>query len=144
MVPSRAAKSRFVQKISEVIRACRRVSALRRPFSLFVALTVMEQFFPVALIATLATGLGLTISPSWLFSGLLISLIVARLPISIDGIGVFDVVFATLMTLGGVPPAASVAMAFAGRILQVVACAPWAIRLLWSRQPLPATSTKVS
>jgi uncharacterized membrane protein YbhN (UPF0104 family) len=99
----------------------------------FFILTLAEQLLPVALTIVLARGLNLQISPGWLFAALMLSLIAARLPISIDGIGVFDALFASLMALAGVPAAASVAITFASRILQAIACLPWALAALCLR-----------
>jgi uncharacterized membrane protein YbhN (UPF0104 family) len=71
----------------------------------------------------------------------MLSLIAARAPISIDGIGVFDALFASLMALGGVPAAASVAITFMSRILQAIACAPWAVAALWTRRQRGSLAT---
>lgn len=132
-LPPRLRENHIVHKVFGVLDACRELGAERSTLVRFFVLTLAEQLMPVALTIALARGLDLQVSPGWLFAGLMLSLIAARLPISIDGIGVFDALFASLMALAGVPAAASVAITFASRILQAIACAPWALAALWLR-----------
>ncbi len=136
LLPERVQKIGLVKKLLSVLDACRELGAERSTLLAFFCMTLAEQFLPVASIIVLARGLDLDVAPGWIFSGVMSSLIVARLPISIDGIGVFDSLFATLMALGGMPPDASVAIAFAGRILQMLACAPWALTFFFMRRSL--------
>jgi glycosyltransferase involved in cell wall biosynthesis/uncharacterized membrane protein YbhN (UPF0104 family) len=133
-MPARIRGLSIVRKLLSVLDACRELGAARSTLLTFFVLTLFEQFLPVASVIVLAKGLGIEVASGWVFSGVMSSLIVARLPISIDGIGVYDGLFATLMTLGGVPAEASVAIAFAGRILQMAACAPWALAFLSVRR----------
>jgi uncharacterized protein (TIRG00374 family) len=133
-LPHRIREHRITHKIFGVLDACRELGAERSTLARFFVLTLAEQLLPVALTIALARGLNLQVSPGWLFSALMLSLIAARAPISIDGIGVFDALFASLMALAGVPAAASVAITFVSRILQAIACTPWAIAALWSRK----------
>lgn len=132
-LPARVREHRIVHKIFGVLDACRELGAERSTLLQFFILTLAEQLLPVILTIALARGLELEVSPGWLASALMLSLIAARAPISIDGIGVFDTLFASLMALGGVPAAASVAITFMSRILQAIACAPWAVAALWTR-----------
>lgn len=132
-LPMRLRENRTVHKVFGVLDACRELGAERATLVRFFILTLAEQLLPVALTIVLARGLNLQISPGWLFAALMLSLIAARLPISIDGIGVFDALFASLMALAGVPAAASVAITFASRILQAIACLPWALAALCLR-----------
>jgi glycosyltransferase 2 family protein len=132
-LPMRLREHRVVHKVFGVLDACRELGAERSTLLRFFVLTLAEQLLPVALTISLARGLDLQVSPGWLFSGLMLSLIAARAPISIDGIGVFDALFASLMALAGVPAAASIAITFVSRILQAISCAPWALAALWLR-----------
>jgi hypothetical protein len=47
------------------------------------------------------------------------------LPISIDGIGVYEGIFIGIMTLGGVRAEDSLAISLAMRVLQIVVWFPW-------------------
>jgi uncharacterized membrane protein YbhN (UPF0104 family) len=142
LLPERIQKVSIVRKLLSVLDACRELGAERSTLAMFFLLTLVEQFLPVAAIIVLARGLGLEVAPGWIFSGVLSSLIVARLPISIDGLGVYDSLFATLMALGGVPADASVAITFTARILQMLACAPWALVFLTVRQTFQTSSVQ--
>ena len=133
-LPPKVREHRIAHKIFGVLDACRELGAERSTLMRFFVLTLAEQLLPVMLTIALARGLNLQVSPGWLFSGLMLSLIAARAPISIDGIGVFDALFASLMALAGVPAAASVAITFVSRILQAIACTPWAIVALLTRR----------
>jgi glycosyltransferase 2 family protein len=133
-LPQKVREHRIAHKVFGVLDACRELGAERSTLLRFFVLTLAEQLLPVILTIVLARGLNLQISPGWLFSGLMLSLIAARAPISIDGLGVFDALFASLMALAGVPTAASVAITFVSRILQAIACAPWAVVALWLRR----------
>ena len=64
-------------------------------------------------------------------AALAVALVIARLPIALDGIGMFEGAFALLLAWTGVPPAATVALAVCSRLLLLLACAPPAIVLLW-------------
>jgi len=139
-LPAKVREHRIVHKVFGVLDACRELGAERSTLFRFLILTLAEQLLPVILTIALASGLQLQVSPGWLFSALMLSLIAARAPISIDGIGVFDALFAPLMALAGVPAAASVAITLMSRILQAIACAPWAVAALWTRTRL-GTST---
>ena len=134
LMPARIRDMSIVRKLLSVLDACRELGAARSTLLTFFLLTLFEQFLPVASVIVLAKGLGIEVASGWVFSGVMSSLIVARLPISIDGIGVYDGLFATLMTLGGVPAEASVAIALTCRVLQMVACAPWALAFLSVRR----------
>ena len=61
----------------------------------------------------------------FLFAAVPLAILVSRLPISIDGIGVYEGIFIAIMTLGGVRPDDSLAISLAMRALQIVAWLPW-------------------
>jgi uncharacterized protein (TIRG00374 family) len=139
LLPERIREVGIVKKLLSVLDACRELGADRSTLFAFFALTLVEQFLPLAAAVVLAHGLELDVSPALMFAAVMSSLIVARLPVSIDGLGVYDGLFATLMALGGVPAHASVAIAFTGRILQMAACAPWALGFLSLRRSFNAS-----
>lgn len=133
LLPEKIRSGKPLQRVMGVLAACHELGAARSTMVGFAALTFFEQLLFVSIVITLAMGLGLTVSPVWIFCGVTLSLIISRLPISIDGLGVFEAIFASIMALAGVPGAASVAIAILGRLLQVAACAPWALAFFWSR-----------
>jgi uncharacterized membrane protein YbhN (UPF0104 family) len=54
-----------------------------------------------------------------------LALLISRLPISIDGIGVFEGMFIVLMSLAGLSAAQAVAIAVTSRILGTITYIPW-------------------
>ena len=54
-----------------------------------------------------------------------LSLLIARLPLSIDGIGVFEGAFAAILLIAGVPESAAISIALLGRVVQIAAWLPW-------------------
>ena len=72
---------------------------------------------------------------------------ISRLPISIDGIGVYEGIFIGIMTLGGVRPEDSLAISLAARALQIVVWLPWWLMLVartGALGPPPSRHTRCS
>ena len=59
-----------------------------------------------------------------------LAILISRLPISIDGIGVYEGIFIGIMTLGGVRPEDSLAISIAARALQILVWLPWWLMLV--------------
>jgi hypothetical protein len=59
-----------------------------------------------------------------------LSILIARLPISIDGLGVYEGIFIGVMSLGGVHPDDSLALSLAARVFQIVVWLPWWLMLV--------------
>jgi hypothetical protein len=59
-----------------------------------------------------------------------LAILVSRLPISLDGIGVYEAIFMAVMTLGGVRPEDSLAVSLASRALQIITWTPWWLALM--------------
>lgn len=97
----------------------------KREIIIFFGLTFCEQLFPIVISWLIAKGLGIDVGLLFIAGALPLSLLVSRLPISINGLGVFEAVFTLLMSLAGLSPVQAVAIAFSGRILQTVAWLPW-------------------
>jgi uncharacterized membrane protein YbhN (UPF0104 family) len=73
----------------------------------------------------LALGLGVDVNLLLLLGVLPISTLISRLPISFDGLGVFEAVFVGLLVLAGIGADAALAIAISGRIIQLFAFLPW-------------------
>jgi uncharacterized membrane protein YbhN (UPF0104 family) len=86
---------------------------------------VLEQVFSVIFPWTLAKGLGVDVDLLLLLGVLPISTLISRLPISFDGLGVFEAVFVGLLVLAGIGAEAALAIAISGRIIQLFAFLPW-------------------
>lgn len=101
------------------------LGAARSAIAAFAALTVVEQLVAIVFPWMIALGLGVP-ADLWLMLGVLpIAGLISRLPISVDGWGVYESVFVGLMMLAGISAEAALALALAGRVLQVLAFLPW-------------------
>ncbi len=128
----------FVQRLPRALReskpfgllgkfttAYHSLGAARSAIAKFGALTVLEQIVAIVFPWMIALGLGVPAN-LWLLLGVMpIAGLISRLPISVDGWGVYESVFVGLMLLAGISAEAALAMAIAGRILQVLAFLPW-------------------
>ena len=101
----------------------------------FAMLTVAEYLLIILTTFVIARALGIQVGVVYFGAALAVALVIARLPIAIDGIGVFEGAFVLLLAWAGVPPAATVALAVTARFLLLLSCAPPALLLL-CRTPL--------
>jgi uncharacterized protein (TIRG00374 family) len=125
LLPARIASSRIAQAIFRLHAAYRSLAGDRERIMLFSSLTVLEQVVMIACYGLTAVALGIEFDAAFLFAAVPLGLLVSRLPISIDGIGVYEGIFMAIMTLGGVRPEDSLAISLAMRALQVIVWFPW-------------------
>jgi glycosyltransferase 2 family protein len=124
-MPRAMRESQAMQKLNRFAAAYRSLGRARSTIAQFSVLTVIEQVFCVIFPWTLAMGLGVPINLLLLLGVLPISTLISRLPISFDGLGVFEAVFVGLLVLAGIDAAAALAIAICGRIIQLCAFLPW-------------------
>jgi glycosyltransferase 2 family protein len=117
--------SKVMHYLTRFAVAYRSLGKARSTIAQFSVLTVLEQVFAVAFPWTLALGLGLDVDLLLLLGVLPISTLISRLPISFDGLGVFEAVFVGLLVLAGIDAEAALAIAISGRIIQLFAFLPW-------------------
>ena len=91
----------------------------------FFVLTLLEQCFVIAGMWFIALALGIQVSLLFMAAVVPLAMLLTRLPVSIDGIGVFEGVLILLLGLGGVGAAEAVALSIAGRLVQVLIWLPW-------------------
>jgi uncharacterized membrane protein YbhN (UPF0104 family) len=105
--------------------------------SAFFALTLVEGGFPVAIHYTAGRALGL--NPGWSFYIAIVPLVflVARLPVSLGGLGFLELSFVSLAGLLGVSWTDAFAIAGLATALYLVALAPGAVLYL-----IPAASVR--
>jgi uncharacterized protein (TIRG00374 family) len=97
----------------------------RRHFGAFFWLTFLEQLFPILCMWVIARGMGIEAGLLYFAGALPLAMLFSRLPISFDGIGVFEAVFVVLISLAGVSAAQAVAIAITGRIIMLLVLVPW-------------------
>lgn len=94
------------------------------------ALSVIEQGFPILVFWVLVRALNVMVSPQALIVAVPLALFVARLPIAIGGIGVFEGGLVLLLSLFGVSTVDAVSLALAGRAIELAGALPGAF--LWA------------
>jgi len=123
---------RLAQKLREFHETYRSFAVDRWSLAMFFGLTFGEQMLPIVNTWLVAQGMGINVGALYLAAALPLALLIARLPISIDGIGVFEGVFIVLMSLAGLSAPQAVAIAVASRILGTITYIPWWIAYVLS------------
>lgn len=90
------------------------------------ALSVIEQGFPILVFWILGYALDIPVSLGALVVAVPLSLLVARLPIAIAGIGVLEGGMVLILGLFGISTTAAVSLALAGRVVEVAGALPGA------------------
>jgi glycosyltransferase 2 family protein len=91
----------------------------------FFSMSVLEQLVTIFYVWLIARGFGVHVSLIYVFGALPLAILIARVPISVSGLGVFDGAFAFLISFSGVSLAEAVAITVGMRILEVAAWTPW-------------------
>jgi uncharacterized protein (TIRG00374 family) len=97
----------------------------KKILAVFFALTMGEQLLPILHLWLIAWGLGIEVSLLYVAGAVPLSMLISRIPVSIDGLGVFEGTFILLISLAGVSAPEAVAIAFMGRILETASWLPW-------------------
>ena len=124
-LPRFVRESKVMLYLERFAAAYRALGGARSTIAKFSALTVLEQVFSVIFPWTLAKGLDVDVNLLLLLGVLPISTLISRLPISFDGLGVYEAVFVGLLVLAGISAEAALAIAISGRIIQLFAFLPW-------------------
>ena len=122
---SRFADTPVMRRLRQFHRTFLAYRREKRSLAIFFGLTFGEQLMPVLFMWLIARSLGVGVGVLHIVVAVPLALLISRLPVSIDGLGVFEGAFTLLMSLAGVTAAESVAMALAGRILQTASWLPW-------------------
>lgn len=125
MIPARWKSIGVVSVLQKLHQSYRRLADQRRVLAVFVGLTLLEQTFIVFYNWTLAIALGVPTTGLWMLAAVPLAILISRLPISVDGIGVYEGVFVAVLSMSGMEPAHALAIAISGRVLQVIAWLPW-------------------
>lgn len=146
LLPQRLARGRIGQLLAQLHAAYRSLAGDRRRLAMFALLTLAEQLLLVACYGLVALALHVEFNAVFLFAAVPLAILVSRLPISLDGIGVYESIFIAIMALGGVQPADSLAVSLLARALQILVWLPWwlalAARLGGLRPPATAEFAK--
>jgi uncharacterized protein (TIRG00374 family) len=130
LLPGRLAESKIARLLTQLHDAYRSLAVDRRRLAYFSTLTFLEQVLMVACYGLTAKALGVDFSALFLLAAVPLAILISRLPVSLDGIGVYEAIFMAVMTLGGVRPEDSLAVALAARALQIIVWTPWWLALI--------------
>lgn len=141
-LPRAFRESKVMGYLARFTTAYHSLGAARGTIARFGALTVVQQVFSVAFLWALARGLGVPVDLLLLLGVLPLATLISRLPISVDGLGVFEAVFVGLLVLAGISAESALAIAISGRVIQMLAFLPWWFaHVTWSGavRPPPAS-----
>ncbi len=125
LLPRHLADGRIGQLFTRLHAAYRSLAVDRPRLVTFSVLTLVEQILMIVCYGLTAIALGIEFNAIFLFAAVPLAILISRLPISIDGIGVYEGIFIGIMSLGGVRPEDALAISLAMRALQVVVWFPW-------------------
>lgn len=130
LLPRRVAHSSAARLISRLHEAYRSLALDRLRLVLFFALTLAEQLLVAICYCLVALALQLKFNAIFVLAAVPLAILISRLPISIDGLGVYEGIFIGVMTLGGMRPDDSLALSLAARVFQIVVWLPWWLMLV--------------
>jgi uncharacterized protein (TIRG00374 family) len=125
LFPRRFADSKAAQLLVRLHEAYASLGNDKRRIAAFSVLTLLEHILVIVCYALIAVALRVEFNPLFIFAAVPLAILVSRLPISLDGIGVYEGIFVAIMALGGVQPADALAVSLAGRAFQIIVWLPW-------------------
>jgi glycosyltransferase 2 family protein len=129
LFPRRFADSKAARMLVRLHEAYASLGSDRRRIAAFSVLTLLEHIMVIISYALVAVALRVEFDAVFIFAAVPLAILVSRLPVSIDGLGVYEGIFVAIMALGGVRPADALAVSLAGRALQVIVWLPWWLML---------------
>lgn len=129
LFPRRFSDSKAAQLLVRLHEAYASLGNDRRRIAAFSVLTLLEHILVIVCYALVAVALRVEFNPLFVFAAVPLAILVSRLPISLDGIGVYEGIFVAIMALGGVQPADALAVSLAARAFQIVVWLPWWLML---------------
>jgi uncharacterized protein (TIRG00374 family) len=130
LVPARFRDSKAMRLLERLHEAYASLASDRPRIAAFSVLTLVEHLVVIACYGLVARALEVPFNPVFMFAAVPLAILVSRLPISLDGIGVYEGIFIAIMALGGVKPADALAVSLAARALQIVVWFPWWLMLV--------------
>lgn len=112
--------SRMANLGQEIERVVNRGDTLRRAMLVFFLLTLAEQSMPLVTIYLTQRALGFDLAPVELLAVVPIIIFFSRLPLSVDGIGVYEGLMVLLFGLMGMSATQAFALAITSRVAGLV------------------------
>ena len=124
-VLGRCRNNRIAIKFRKIHETYRTYRSNPRSLVSFSALTLAEQSLVIVQSWLVAWTVGVHVGIVCFAVAVPLSLLVARIPIAIGGIGTFEVAFMFFLSRAGISAAEAVAIPFTGLIAQTLALLPW-------------------
>ncbi len=118
------------ERTDRLLLAYQRYRAHPNILLLYFMLSFLEHGFPVVCNYLTAVSLHLRVNIGSFFVAIPFILVVSRLPVSVDGLGVQEALYPALFHFAGLSPTDAVAMAVTARVLTTLASLPGGILLL--------------
>jgi uncharacterized protein (TIRG00374 family) len=125
MVPARWHGSMIMRRLENLHEAYRSLGAQRSVLVWFTVLTLLEQLITFPFTWVVAKGLGLEIPFVTILIAMPLAILISRLPVTFDGIGIFEAIIIAVLAQAGVNPAQGLALALASRVIVLLALLPW-------------------
>lgn len=129
LIPRRFADSAVARLLVRLHEAYASLATDRRRLATFSVLTLIEHVMVIICYGLVAVALQVEYNVMFMFAAVPLAILVSRLPVSLDGIGVYEGIFVAIMALGGVRPADALAISLAARALQIIVWLPWWLML---------------
>ena len=108
----------------------------QRSLTLFFGLSLLEQLVPALAVWLIALGLGIDVGLLYLVGAVPLAFLVARIPVSLGGIGVFEGTFILLLSLVDVSSIDAASIALTARIIEIASWLPWWVADILTRGSL--------
>jgi uncharacterized protein (TIRG00374 family) len=129
LVPKRFHSGRIVQILYKLHDAYRSLASDVPRLAAFSVLTLIEQMMVVVCYWITALALHIEVNAVFMFAAVPLAILISRLPVSIDGIGVYEGIFVGVMALAKVAPEDSLAISLTARVVQIIVWFPWWLAL---------------
>lgn len=127
---------RILQLFREFHTTYQKYQHNRRVFIPFFGLTIFEQMLMHLNIWVIAQGLGIEVNLLYIAGAVPLTFLIARLPVTINGLGVFDGLFILFMSRAGVSGTEAIAIVVVARALEILSWLPWwAAQMLYHNSP---------
>ena len=136
-VAARLARYPLVGKLHQVYTLYTQYLNRRRTLAVVFAWTLLEQMAPVVSVFILAQALHVNVSFLQLVAIVPLVLLAARMPVSLDGLGVMEGMYVALFALVGVSVEESLLLAAFGRVLQNLPGLPFLVHYVFERRRAP-------
>ncbi|HWP91066.1 MAG TPA: lysylphosphatidylglycerol synthase transmembrane domain-containing protein [Thermodesulfobacteriota bacterium] len=120
-------KYRIVQKLKEVYISYRSFQDDRTTLSIFLLLSLVENLFPLLWTYSLSLAFNIEVPLLYFFILIPIVLVLVRLPISFDGIGIQEGAFVYFLALIGVAKSEGLLLGISSHIIAVMSVLPGAV-----------------